>query len=94
MTRRHFYFVDSVAAFLMRSGKGSSTWCKACGYSGHNLQDVVRHVEAKHLNLEYRCKFCDLVTRTRLNLTRHLKRNHVNSKSSNFKEILHYHFQA
>ena len=54
----------------------TSSWCTACGYTAPSSNDVSRHIEAKHLDLRLECKFCPNVFRTRLNLSRHLKKKH------------------
>ena len=52
----------------------SGTWCSACGYSSMSHSDVVRHIEAKHMNMRISCKFCPRVCHTRLNLKKTFKK--------------------
>ena len=71
----------------------SGTWCSACGYSGSGLSDVVRHIEAKHMDLRIPCRFCSTVCKTQLNIKRHLKKYHPET-NSNIKAVVEWHLQA
>ena len=73
--------------------KGSNSyWCNQCGYSAQSKIDVVRHIEARHLDLRLQCKFCAAVLKTKRNLQRHIRNNHVKD-SRNLKDVMAYHFQ-
>ena len=90
--------VQDVQTLMMR-GKNSS-WCRACGYTASSNNDVIRHIEAKHLNLRLECKFCHCILRTRLNLQRHLKKRHPDKlgepvgQRQNLNEIMAYHMEG
>ena len=82
--------VQDVQSLLMKDKNCS--WCTVCGYKASSNNDVTRHIEAKHLNLRLECKFCHVVLRTRLNLQRHLKKKHGQTRE-NINEIMTYHLE-
>ena len=87
--------VQDVERMLMK-GKNNA-WCQVCGYTASSTNDVIRHIEAKHMNLRLECKFCHCILRTRLNLQRHLKKKHPDKLGDqvgarlNLNEIMAYH---
>ena len=67
----------------------------ACTHLARHLTTMFllsRHIEAKHLNLRLECKFCHVVLRTRLNLQRHPKKKHSQTRE-NINEIMTYHLE-
>ena len=84
------HIISQTDTMVARSESGN--WCTICGYGSAALTDVHRHIEAKHLDLQIPCKFCHKICKTRLNLTRHLKKFHPESKS-NFKSIIEWHLR-
>ena len=94
--KRNIILGLTVESLLMRSD--NCCWCYACGHSGPKGKpsDIVRHIESRHLNLEYKCKICDYTTRTKLQLTRHLRKYHLNHsdpkrKKLELKDMLEFH---
>jgi hypothetical protein len=73
----------------MKNANGSH-WCNDCGYHSGLKQDVVRHIESKHLDQKISCKFCPKVSNTRDNLRRHIRKNHYHDKMD-MKEIMAWH---
>ena len=82
--------MQDVQSLLMKDKNCS--WCTVCGYKASSNNDVTRHITAKHLNLRLECKFCHVVLRTRLNLQRHLKKKHGQTRE-NINEIMTYHLE-
>ena len=50
--------------------------CNACGFESKHQNDVKRHIESRHLELQYTCKFCGKITNTKHNLNRHIRKFH------------------
>jgi hypothetical protein len=75
-----FYcLADTIEAYLMRNSDGSYS-CNGCGYSSTNKTDVSRHVESHHMALQYPCKVCDQVLKTRRCLTNHMRSRHYKAR--------------
>ena len=50
--------------------------CKYCGYQYKNASNMMNHIEAKHMSLQYNCDLCGKVCTTKNALNVHRHRNH------------------
>ena len=53
--------------------------CKVCGKEGYR-GDIVKHIEANHLEISIPCNNCDKVFTSRRNMNRHMLRHHAHTK--------------
>ena len=68
-----FFAVDPVAYVVVRDG---IPYCKFCNYTAKQKRDVGRHIEARHMDLEYICSICNVVLPTKFGLQRHVRQQH------------------
>ena len=55
--------------------QGNLYSCKSCQYNAPK-RDMIRHVDASHLDTRYPCMLCDRVLGAGFHLERHLKLRH------------------
>jgi hypothetical protein len=79
-------------SIYMRKSDGEH-WCNECGYHSALKTDVFRHVEAKHLQQQFACKFCRKFANSKRNLQRHIRRNHMSQirYPMNMKQVMAWH---
>ena len=55
--------------------------CKVCGHqisSPHRMNDLIRHIDAKHMKCVYPCRYCKKVCNSHYYLQRHVRKEHFN----------------
>ena len=56
---------------------GQKVWnCIVCSYARKRISDVRKHIERKHIDMQFQCEYCDSVVSSRENLKNHLKIRH------------------
>lgn len=81
--------LQTMEDYITRNNMGTY-WCKGCGQHACSRKDLTRHIEAKHLNNIYNCKYCDFKINTRYGLQRHLNKQHKQPGMS-INEIMKWH---
>ncbi len=56
--------------------------CSVCNYAPPNLRYLRDHIRKVHLAKIYKCDYCDLKTKRRADLVRHVKRIHEDPKKA------------
>jgi aspartate carbamoyltransferase regulatory subunit len=68
---------------LSRTQRG--VWsCRDCAYSNARKEVVFKHVDAKHMDLMYRCDYCTKLTPTQHALKEHIRSNHKESNLASY----------
>ena len=49
--------------------------CGLCDYTYNRRNNVARHIEAKHVDMQFQCDLCDKITPTRHALYYHKKKH-------------------
>ena len=65
----------SASDYVKRDPSGAF-WCAVCGQRGSHKHHIVRHVEAKHLDLKYTCEFCHKTFNAKYLLSDHIRMLH------------------
>ena len=71
---------------FVRDPSDGMYFCKHCPFVAKKRPDMFRHVESRHLDLEYICGICDIVVKTQRSYRNHMKKNHPNIVVSLLKE--------
>ena len=50
--------------------------CNVCNYARKRVSDVRKHIERKHINIQFQCEYCEAIVSSRENLKVHLKNRH------------------
>lgn len=62
----------------LKTQGSSKIFCKHCPMQAACKRDILRHIEAVHLNLHLPCCHCEKVFKTRRSLKEHSKKYHFN----------------
>ncbi len=82
-------YLADVNEFYMRNDQGMH-WCNACGHHSNSAQVIFRHIAARHIKWDLKCKFCEKVVKNPRMLGIHIKKNHWKAKM-NMKEMMQWH---
>ena len=68
----------SAEMYVIRNNTDGMHYCNLCNYSARLRPDVTRHIESRHLALEYTCRFCNSnkVFKTKRSYQNHLRNYH------------------
>ena len=69
--------------YMVKSRADGMFYCKLCEYVAKLKLDVTRHIESRHLDLEYTCYYCHKVVKTKRSYQMHMRRNHPNQHHAN-----------
>jgi coenzyme F420-reducing hydrogenase beta subunit len=62
---------------------GQSLGCTVCNYAPQSLRYLRDHIRKVHLAKTHKCTYCDLNTKRRADLVRHIQRIHEDPKRNN-----------
>jgi len=72
-----------IEMYMVRSSENGMYYCKLCEYTTSFKRDLARHIESRHLDLEYTCYYCDKVLKTKRTYQQHLRKFHPNQHHAN-----------
>jgi len=73
----------SAEMYMVKSLTNGMFYCKLCEYVAKYKIDCTRHIESRHLNLEYTCIYCNKILKTKRSYQMHLRTNHRNQHHAN-----------
>ena len=78
-----FSVLAQIEMYMVRSSANGMYYCKLCEYTTSFKRDLARHIESRHLDLEYTCYYCDKVLKTKRTYQQHLRKFHPNQHHAN-----------
>ena len=78
-----FSVLAQIEMYMVRSSENGMYYCKLCEYTTSFKRDLARHIESRHLDLEYTCYYCDKVLKTKRTYQQHLRKFHPNQHHAN-----------
>ena len=76
------FVADSIDGLMTIRADGLKS-CNSCGFESKHQNDVKRHIESRHLELQYTCYYCSKVLKSRRNYQYHLRKHHPNQHHAN-----------
>ena len=71
-------FSAQIEMYMVRSSTTGVFYCKLCKHTAKIKRDVARHIESRHLDLQYTCYYCNKVLKTKRSFQQHLRTRHPN----------------
>jgi len=77
--------LSQIEMYVVRSNENGMFYCKLCEHTARAKRDVARHIESRHLDLEYSCYYCNKVLKTQRAYQIHLRKYHPNQHHANIQ---------